>query len=264
MTKHRIIMAVCSLFLLAHTQTYSSEVYQDPQAQTYYKEKSSFFKFSSPDNLPKNLKWVTDPQEPIFATPEAKRGGVLNYFINGTPPVLRRVGPNSNNSFRGFAYDGNDFSLVTLHPNSLKPIPSLAESWAISDDGLTAYFKLNPRVKFNDGQPVSADDYLYTFYFYQSPWINAPWYNDFYTKEFAGITKYDDYTIAIHLPAKKPDPLYILGSISPTPRQFYKNFGPDYSKVYGDRFQPTTGAYTIRDEDFIRGQSVTLRRIPQW
>ena len=254
----------CFVFLIGRAETNLSEIYQDPHAQAYYKEKSGFFKLSSPDALPKNLKWISDPQEPIFASTQAKRGGVLNYFINGTPPVLRRVGPNSNNSFRGIAYDGNDFSLITLHPNSLKPIPCLAASWAISEDGLTAYFKLNPRVKFTDGQPVSADDYLYTFYFYQSPWINEAWYNDFYTKEFAGITKYDDYTIAIHLPSKKPDPLYILGSIHPTPRQFYKNFGPDYCKVYGDRFEPTTGAYTIPDEDFVRGQRVTLRRIPHW
>lgn len=251
-------------FLNGSAQTTASAVYQDPRAQTYYQEKTSFFHFSTPDKLPADLKWQTDPQEPIFADPQAQRGGALNYFINSTPPVLRRVGPNSNNSFRGIAYDGNELSLISLHPNTGRWIPSLAKSWAVSADGLTAYFKLNPRARFNDGQPITADDYLYSFYFYQSPWINEAWYNDFYSKEFAGITKYDEFTIAIHLPAKKPDPLYILGSIHPTPRQFYKEFGPDYCKTYADRFEPTTGAYTIPPADFVRGQAITLRRIPDW
>jgi len=246
------------------TELSAQEVFTDPRATAYYKSKPEFFQFKTLADLPSNLQWQTDPLEPVFADPRAQRGGELNFFLNNTPPVLRRVGPNSNHSFRDSAYDTNDFSLLSMHPNSLRWIPGLATAWAVSEDGLTAYFKLNPAVRFTDGQPVSADDYLYTFYFYQSPWINAPWYNDFYHREFAGITKYDDYTIALHLPSKKPDPLYILGSISPTPRQFFKDFGPDYCQVYSEKFQPTTGAYTIAPEDFIRGQSITLRRLPQW
>ena len=181
-----------------------------------------------------------------------------------SPPVLRRVGPNSNNGFRGYAYDANDFNLIGAHPNTLKPIAALATHWAMSADGLTAYFRLDPEARFTDGQPVRADDYLYTFYFHLSPWIQAPWYSDFYGREFAGITKYDDLTIAVHAPRKRPDPLYWLGGLGPTPRHFFKDFGPDYVTAYAQRFQPTTGAYDLRAEDFQRDQQVTFRRVTDW
>ncbi len=257
-----LITFLCLGLVAAHLS--ATATYCDPKAAAYYQSKPEFFHFSSPEKIPSDLKWQSDPLEPTFADPKAQRGGELNYFINGTPPVLRRVGPNSNHSFRGFAYDGNDCTLLSLHPNTLKWIPSLAQSWAISADGLTVYFKLNPSARFTDGQSVRADDYLYTFYFHQSPWINAPWYNDFYSKEFAGITKFDDLTLAIHLPSKKPDPLYLCGGLHPSPREFYRDFDPDYCKKYSEKFEPTTGAYTIAAEDFVRGQGITLRRIPHW
>lgn len=42
-------------------------------------------------------------------------------------------------------------------------VPSLAESWKVSDDGLTYTFKLKEGVKFTNGADLTADDVLYTF-----------------------------------------------------------------------------------------------------
>ena len=133
-----------------------------------------------------------------------------------------------------------------------------------SADGLTAYFRLDPAAKFTDGQPVTADDFLYAFYFYRSPWADADWYADYYTKEFGGITKYDDHTIAVHAPRPRPHQLELLGDLRPVPREFFREFGPDYLKRYNDRFQPTTGAYSIKPGGFVRNQSVTLERVTEW
>ncbi len=45
----------------------------------------------------------------------------------------------------------------------LQPIPDLAESWVISDDGLHATFKLRSGVQWHDGAPFSAEDVKFTF-----------------------------------------------------------------------------------------------------
>ena len=252
------------LALLCLVGLVRAETYQDPKAKAFYEAHPDFFRFAKPADLPKDLVWKDGSEQKEFADPRAVRGGVLRQFMASTPPTLRRVGPNANNGFRGELYDNNDFGLLAGHPNTDETIPALATSWAMSADGMTAYFRLDPNAKFTDGQPITADDFFFTFYFHRSPWAKADWYADHYTREWGGITKYDDHTIAIKAPRKRPYQLELLGGLRPTPRQFFKDFGPNYEKAYNDRFQPTTGPYYVKAEDFVREKSLTLTRVADW
>ncbi len=56
-------------------------------------------------------------------------------------------------------YDG----LYRYKGTSTAPIPWLAESHTVSDDGLTWVFKLRSDVKFHDGSVMTADDVVYSF-----------------------------------------------------------------------------------------------------
>ncbi len=54
--------------------------------------------------------------------------------------------------------------LVGLDPNDTsKVVGELAESWTISDDGMTYTFKLKPGLKFASGNPITAEDVAYSF-----------------------------------------------------------------------------------------------------
>ncbi|WP_409020616.1 peptide ABC transporter substrate-binding protein [Brevundimonas vesicularis] len=44
-----------------------------------------------------------------------------------------------------------------------KVIPGLAESWTVSDDQLTYRFTLRPGLKWSDGNPLTAEDFVYSF-----------------------------------------------------------------------------------------------------
>lgn len=59
----------------------------------------------------------------------------------------------------------NSYSkLVNLDLNDTsKVVGELADSWTISDDGLTYTFKLKPGVKFASGNPVTAEDVAFSF-----------------------------------------------------------------------------------------------------
>jgi peptide/nickel transport system substrate-binding protein len=47
-------------------------------------------------------------------------------------------------------------SLVRVEGNPPKPVPHLAQSWEVSEDGRAYTFKLDPAAKFHDGSPVDA------------------------------------------------------------------------------------------------------------
>jgi peptide/nickel transport system substrate-binding protein len=60
---------------------------------------------------------------------------------------------------------GNTYDmLVRLDINdTTKVVGGIAESWTISDDGLTYTFKIKPDLKFASGNPITAEDVAYSF-----------------------------------------------------------------------------------------------------
>ena len=84
-----------------------------------------------------------------------------------TPAILRTFASTASKSSRSTGviegllknlYD----TLVTFSGPSLHTLePSLAAKWAISSDGLTYTFDLDPRCKFSDGSPVTPEDVVF-------------------------------------------------------------------------------------------------------
>ena len=75
-----------------------------------------------PPALPEDIQWLTNEADPVFASPEARRGGTFHTAIMSFPLTFRTVGPDSNSSFRS-AILGNQLSLIGLHPNTLNITP---------------------------------------------------------------------------------------------------------------------------------------------
>src|SRR5690606_13835028 len=62
--------------------------------------------------------------------------------------------------FIGNAYD----MLVRLDiDDTTKVKGGIADSWTVSDDGLTYTFKLKPGIKFASGNPITAEDVAWSF-----------------------------------------------------------------------------------------------------
>lgn len=50
--------------------------------------------------------------------------------------------------------------LVSKHPKTLESVPGVAESWNISDDGLTYTFKIRDNAKWSNGANLTAEDFV--------------------------------------------------------------------------------------------------------
>ncbi|MEJ2109684.1 MAG: ABC transporter substrate-binding protein, partial [Acidobacteriota bacterium] len=212
------------------------------------------------ETLPDDLEWLTNHEDPIFASPQARKGGTLHLPIDSFPMTFRTVGPDSNRRFRENIL-GNQLSLVSLHPNTLKIIPELATHWAYGKDKKTMYFKLDPRARWSDGVPVTAGDFAYTLEFMRSEYIVAPWYNDYYTEEIERVIIYDDHTLAVVGAKAQPD-LQLKLTIGPTPRHFYGKLDENFVRKYNWSIVPNTGPYQI--DKFQKGRYVRFKRKKDW
>lgn len=230
-----------------------------------------FFQFKTLDDIPAGLTWTHNSHLPEIGSDDARKGGTLYGALQDFPRTLRRVGPDANGSFRPYILDDVAMRLARRHPNvtEIGPeghyyMPELAREWAVDNENKTVYVRLDPSARWSDGGRVTSDDYLFMFFFFHSSYIRAPWYNNWYTEMYTNITKYDDLTFSISVPEAKPDMNSRVLDLIPSPRHFFKELGEDYVERYQWRFQPTTGAYVIKDEDIKKGRSITLNRQTDW
>ena len=237
------------------------------EVQAYYAMYPDFFRFRTPADLPADLVWENGMDLPDLGSPDAKKGGTQFGAIQDFPRTLRHIGPDSNGSFRPWILDDVTLGLAGGHPDiEGEAYPQLAREWAVDDETSTVYARLDPDARWSTGEPVTADDFLFMFFFFQSEYIVAPWYNNFYGigQTYRNITKYDDHTISIQLSESKPDLRDRVLSLRPVPQHFYRELGDDFVERYQWRFVPTTGPYVIRDEDLVQGRSITLTRLEDW
>lgn len=230
-----------------------------------------FFQFKNLEDLPTDLAWEDGSDLPEIGSPKAIKGGTSYGTIQDFPRTLRTIGPDSNGSFRTLLLD--DVAVLIAHrhpnideigPNGFRYIAGLAKEWAIDKGSQTVYIRIDPKARWSDGEPITSDDFLFKFFFMHSSYIKAPWYNNFYNRFFSGITKYDDLTFSVRVSVDKPNfATYVLEDI-PIPEHFYGELGDDFPERYQWRFAPTTAAYTLKDEDIRKGESLTFTRLEDW
>ncbi len=223
-----------------------------------------YLKTATLADLPPDLVWQDGMDQPEIGDPAAKKGGVFRRYIPSFPPTIRPIGNNANNSFRGDIYDYIDIPLVSLHPETMEMIPGLAREWAVSSDGRTIYFRVDPDATYSDGQKINAKDFLITAYIQVSDNIVNPYGKQYYREGIAQIAMYDDHTISVSLPEAKIYAPVIAGGLAPSSPVFYADYGPDYDERYQWKFPPTTGAYEVKPNGIVNGVSITQERVKEW
>jgi peptide/nickel transport system substrate-binding protein len=199
------------------------------------------------------------PQLVISTTTDPK---TFNYALNNSVP----------NVF-SFTFDG----LVDEHGITADIVPALAESWQISADKKHITFTLREGMKWSDGQPLTADDVLFT---YKDVYLNEAIPTDVRDglrignkKLLPEVKKLDDRRIEFILPEpSSPFVRAMTAKILPAHRLRQTVFtkgsdgNPRFLTTWGTDTPPadvvTNGPYTI--ESYINSQRVVYRRNPYY
>lgn len=131
---------------------------------------------------------------------------VLNNIPDGLDPSV------TNNSFAQYVLI-NCFEGLVTYDSTGTLVPGNAESWDISDDGLTYTFHLRDGLKWSDGSDLTAEDYVYTIQRVLTPATAAQYvsmatdyiknaqeyYDGTATADDLGVKALDDKTLEITL-----------------------------------------------------------------
>jgi len=137
-----------------------------------------------------------------------RHGGTYRRPLSNNPSTLD---PALIADIYGFVVSQQIFDGLVQYDGSLTIVPSIAESWKGSRDGLEWIFYLRKGVKFHNGREVTADDVVYSFTRILDPKTNSKAAEVFLkvkgatdfiegrTKTVHGFRADDRYTVRIEL-----------------------------------------------------------------
>jgi microcin C transport system substrate-binding protein len=100
-----------------------------------------------------------------YVNPDAPKGGTLNSAAFGTfdsfnPFIVRGTSAAGLGQFGGLLWD----TLMQQSPDEAGTSHALiAEAFAYPDDYSSAIYRLNPDARWHDGEPITADDVVWSF-----------------------------------------------------------------------------------------------------
>ena len=157
--------------------------------------------------------------------------------------------------------------LVTYNAKG-EAVPGQAEKWEISDDGKTYRFTLRDGVKWSNGDPVKASDFVYSYRRIMDPATGAKYANILYPIagsekankgqgkiEDIGVKAIDDKTLEIRLEQATPYFLELLTHQTSLPvhQASVEKFGKDFVKPGN---MVTNGAYKLAE--FVPNSHIKL------
>ncbi len=161
--------------------------------------------------------------------------------------------------------------LMDYEPGTANLVPSLAESFDVSADGLTYTFKLRPDVKFSNGRAVVASDVKYSIERAVNPKTQGPGAGFFgaitgfdavsggTSETLSGIETPDDQTVIFKL--SRPDATFLhvlaINFASVVPKEAVEAAAGDFGK------KPVgSGTYILKD--WTIGQKLVFDRNPDY
>jgi peptide/nickel transport system substrate-binding protein len=126
-------------------------------------------------------------------------GGTFRYAYTSDPVKLLPWWGNIGSSI--FATDV--WETLVAADEKFAPMPELAHSWEVTDEGSTYTFNLEKGVLWHDGEPFTADDVVFTFEGLAEPETGTTMHSRV-VQNVESVEALDDYTVRFNMKTKNP------------------------------------------------------------
>ncbi len=196
-----------------------------------------------------------------YVNPKAPKGGVLRLADNGTFDSFNPV------IAKGNAAGGLGLIQQTLMVQALDEISTeygeIAEALKFPDDFSSVTYRLNPRARWHDGRPITAEDVVWSFEVQVAHNPSKAFYYKHVTK--AEVSGPNEVTFTFDQAGNRELP-QIVGELTVLPKHWWEGTGPDGKKrsITETTLEPPLGSGPYRLEAFEAGRNVTYRRVKDW
>lgn len=196
---------------------------------------------------------------------------VLSVQIGPDPETMD---PALNSAVDGGNMLLTNFECLLTVDKDGKIAPGQAETWDVSEDGLTWTFNLRDGLKWSDGSDLTADDFVYSWKRVTDPETAAPYAEtvlsmvEGYEEAIAGDTDKlgveatDDKTLVVHLKDACPffESLAAFATLSPVQEETIEKNGDSWA-VSADTYV-SNGPFYITD--WVPGSYILMSKNPNY
>ncbi len=178
-------------------------------------------------------------------------------------PVLAQDAP-SRDVIRCLTAD-----LIEINRVSQKTEPALAKSWTVSPDSKRYTLQLRRGLRFSDGEPLDADDVIFTFQVYLDEKIDSPQRDLLVVggKPIA-VAKVDQYTVRFEMSQPYAAAERLFDGIAILPRHLLENAyrKGGFADAWNVSMAPSefAGLGPFRLKEYVPGQRIVLERNPYY
>lgn len=206
----------------------------------------------------------------LFALPAGAAEKQLRIGMWSAPSSFS---PISNPSGYGDAAIHLIYDALVDHSDTFEYVPGLARAWSVHDGNTRFVFELHPDARWHDGEPVTADDVVFTYWINAHPEtvsVNGQALNviqgtgsdgKLLPGEPFGVEKIDDYTVAIRTKFPMPEDVFltrVASRVHIVPKHVLEPVPPAELHRHESAMRPTVGSGPFRFVQYRTDQYVEL------
>ncbi|KAA3450461.1 hypothetical protein C7I87_12675 [Mesorhizobium sp. SARCC-RB16n] len=201
-----------------------------------------------------------------YVNPNAPKGGTLNSVVLGTFDSFNPYIVQGTPAAGLFGFGGGllyDTLMEQATDEGSTSHPLIADAYKYPADYSSATYRLDPRAKWHDGQPITVDDVIWSFQVLKA---NSPQYNRYF-ENVTDAVAVSDREVEFHFNQKGNRELpKIMGDLAVLPKHWWEGTDDNGKKrdITKSTLEIPLGSAAYKIASFKPGSEIIWQRVPDY